>query len=234
MLVVKGLSIAYKKTKVVQDVSFRIERGEVVSIIGSNGAGKSTTMRCLAGLLQPCTGEVLFERMRIDGMLPFRIAQQGLSLIPEGARVFTKLSVEDNLLLGTFAQKPGKDFAELCEGVYEIFPILRERRKLKAETLSGGQRQMLAIGRALMARPKLLLLDEPTQGLAPNLAEELFVFIKRIISLRITLLLVEQMIENALKISDRAYILENGQIVMEGPATEALNSDRVRKAYLGL
>jgi branched-chain amino acid transport system ATP-binding protein len=234
MLRVKDLTIAYSGTPVVRHVSFNISEGEIVSIVGSNGAGKSTLLRCIAGLLKSLSGEVVFMDERIEHEPAFKVAKRGLSLIPEGARVFSKLTVEDNLLLGTFTKKPGQGFNELSGRIYQMFPVLEERRHLRAETLSGGQRQMLAIGRALMSQPKLLILDEPTGGLAPNLAEELFEFIKRISTLSITLLLVEQKIEHALGISDRAYVLNNGEILMEGRAKDVLDSDRVRKAYLGL
>jgi len=234
MLAVNRLSVAYNETAVIRDVSFHVSSGEIVSIVGSNGAGKSTLLRCIAGLLKPSSGEITFLDDRIDRQAAFRVAKKGLCLIPEGARVFSKLSIEDNLLLGTFAKEPGHMFDELSRRVYQMFPVLQGRRLLRAETLSGGQRQMLAIGRALMSQPKLLLLDEPTAGLAPNLAEELFDFIKQIPAIGITLLLVEQKIEHALQISDRAYVLGNGEIVMEGKAKDVMDSDVVRRAYLGL
>jgi len=234
MLAVNNLMVAYNQATVIRGISVTIWPGEIVSVVGSNGAGKSTLLRCIAGLLRPSSGEIVFLSERIDGWPAFKIARKGLSLVPEGARVFSKLSVEDNLLLGTFTKDPGHMFEELSEKVYDMFPILRERRLLRAETLSGGQRQMLAIGRALMSQPRLLLLDEPTAGLAPNLAEELFEFIRKICTIGITLLLVEQRIEHALEISDRAYVVENGEVVMEGRARELINSDMVRKAYLGL
>jgi len=234
MLDVKYLTIAYSRIPVIRDVSFKVSKGQIVSIVGSNGAGKSTLLRCIAGLLRPASGEIIFLEERIDHQPAYRVAKKGLSLIPEGARVFSKLSIEDNLLLGTFPREPGQMFGELSERVYNMFPILKERRHLKAETLSGGQRQMLAIGRALMSQPKLLVLDEPTAGLAPNLSEEIFDFIRKIKSLEITILLVEQKIEHALQISDYAYVLENGEVIMAGQAEEVMNSDMVRKAYLGL
>lgn len=234
MLRVKDVTIGYSGIPVVRHVSFNISKGEIVSIVGSNGAGKSTLLRCIAGLLKSLTGEIIFMDERIDHEPAFKVAKRGLSLIPEGARVFSKLTVEDNLLLGTFTKKPGQGFDELSRKVYKIFPILEERRRLRAETLSGGERQMLAIGRALMSQPKLLILDEPTGGLAPNLSAELFEFIKKIGTLSITLLLVEQKIEHALRISDRAYVIDNGEIIMEGRGEVVMESDRVRKAYLGL
>jgi branched-chain amino acid transport system ATP-binding protein len=234
MLEVNNLTVAYNKILVVRNVSFKVSKGQIVSIVGSNGAGKSTLLRCIAGLLKPSAGEIIFLNERINHQPAYRVAKRGLSLIPEGARVFSKLSTEDNLLLGTFPKEPGQMFEELSERVYNMFPVLRERRHLKAETLSGGQRQMLAIGRALMSQPKLLVLDEPTAGLAPNLSEEIFDFIRRIKSLEITILLVEQKIEHALQISDYAYVLENGEIIMAGGAEDLMNSDMVRRVYLGM
>jgi branched-chain amino acid transport system ATP-binding protein len=234
MLEVNNLTIAYNNIPVVRNVFFNVSKGQIVSIVGSNGAGKSTLLHSIAGLLKPYSGEIIFLGERIDNQPAFKVAKKGLSLIPEGARVFSKLTIEDNLLLGTFPKEPGQMFEELSQKIYNMFPILEERRYLKAETLSGGQRQMLAIGRALMSQPKLLILDEPTAGLAPNLSEEIFDFIKKIKNLEITILLVEQKIEHALQISDRAYVLENGKIIMEGRAKNVMNSDMVRKAYLGL
>ena len=228
------ITIAYKRIPVVRDVSFKVSKGEIISFIGSNGAGKSTLLRCITGLLKPSLGEIFFLDERIDNQPAYEIARKGLCLIPEGARVFEKLSVEDNLLLGTFAKKPREKFDELSQMVYQMFPILEERKDLNAETLSGGERHMLAIGRALMSQPKLLMLDEPTAGLAPKLAEHLFEFIQKIRELGITLLLVEQQVEHVLQISDRAYVLENGEVILEGPARDVMDSDMVRKAYLGL
>lgn len=228
------ITIAYKRIPVVRDVSFKVSKGEIISFIGSNGAGKSTLLRCITGLLKPSLGEIFFLDERIDNQPAYEIARKGLCLIPEGARVFAKLSVEDNLLLGTFAKKPREKFDELSQMVYQMFPILEERKDLNAETLSGGERHMLAIGRALMSQPKLLMLDEPTAGLAPKLAEHLFEFIQKIRELGITLLLVEQQVEHVLQISDRAYVLENGEVILEGPARDVMDSDMVRKAYLGL
>ena len=228
------ITIAYKRIPVVRDVSFKVSKGEIISFIGSNGAGKSTLLRCITGLLKPSLGEIFFLDERIDNQPAYEIARKGLCLIPEGARVFAKLSVEDNLLLGTFAKKPREKFDELSQMVYQMFPILEERKDLNAETLSGGERHMLAIGRALMSQPKLLMLDEPTAGLAPKLADHLFEFIQKIRELGITLLLVEQQVEHVLQISDRAYVLENGEVILEGPARDVMDSDMVRKAYLGL
>ena len=234
MLTIKGITIAYKNVPVVRDVSFRVSEGEIVAMVGSNGAGKSTLLRCIAGLMSPYEGEIVFLGERIENQPAYNIAKKGLCLIPEGSRVFSKLSIEDNLRMATFAKKPGYMPKEVVETVYTLFPVLSERRKLYAETLSGGERQMLAVGRALMSQPKLLMLDEPTSGLAPILADQVFGFIKEIKNLGVTILLVEQQVEHALEISERAYVLENGEVVMEGPASNVAASDMVRKAYLGL
>jgi branched-chain amino acid transport system ATP-binding protein len=234
MLKVSKIEIAYKKAPVVRDVSFEVLEGEVVAIVGSNGAGKSTLLRSIAGLKEISEGEIKFLDEKIANTPAHKVAQKGLCLIPEGARVFSKLTIEDNLMLGTFAKTPGYKMAELSQNVYEMFPVLKNRKHLNAETLSGGERQMLAIGRAMMSQPKLLMMDEPTAGLSPILAEEVFVFIKKLREMGLTILLVEQQVEHALETADRAYVLENGEILMEGLARDVVSSDIVRKAYLGL
>jgi branched-chain amino acid transport system ATP-binding protein len=234
MLKVRKIEIAYKKAPVLRDVSFEVLEGEVVAIVGSNGAGKSTLLRSIAGLKEISKGEIKFLDEKIANTPAYKVAQKGLCLIPEGARVFSKLTIEDNLMLGTFAKTPGYKMAELSQSVYEMFPVLKNRKHLNAETLSGGERQMLAIGRAMMSQPKLLMMDEPTAGLSPILAEEVFVFIKKLREMGLTILLVEQQVEHALETADRAYVLENGEILMEGLAREVVSSDIVRKAYLGL
>ena len=234
MLEVNKIVIAYKKVPVVRDVSFGVSEGEIVAIVGSNGAGKSTLLRCIAGLMTASQGEIVFLGEKVENQPAYKVAQRGLCLIPEGARVFAKLSIEDNLRMGTFAKRPGYMMEELSETVYNMFPALEKRKHLNGETLSGGERQMLAIGRAMMSQPKLLMMDEPTAGLSPILAEEVFAFIKKIRHLGLTILLVEQQVEHALDTADRAYVLENGEIVMQGPAKDVMASDMVRKAYLGL
>lgn len=234
MLEINNLDIAYKKVSVVRGVSFDVKNGEIVSILGSNGAGKSTILRCIAGSIHPLKGEILFMGETVQGLPAFKVARKGLCLIPEGSKIFSKLSVEDNLLMGTFAKKPGYMKEETSDKVYEMFPILHNRKKQIANTLSGGERQMLAIGRALMAQPKVLMLDEPTAGLSPILSQQVFKFINKIKNLGLTILLVEQQVENTLKVSDRSYVLENGEIVMSGKGEELLGSEKIRKAYLGL
>lgn len=234
MLKIDKIVIVYKKMPVIRDVSFEVSEGEIVAIVGSNGAGKSTLLRSISGLKEVSKGKIFFLDERIDNEPAYRVAQKGLCLIPEGARVFSKLSIEDNLLLGTFARSPGHRAEELSQSVYEMFPALKERKHLNAETLSGGERQMLAIGRAMMSQPKLLMMDEPTAGLSPILADEVFVFIEKLKELGLTILLVEQQVEHALRTADRAYVLENGGISMEGLAKDVMASDMVRKAYLGL
>lgn len=234
MLKVTNISVSYKKTPVVREVSLEVSEGQIVSILGSNGAGKSTILKCISGLIHPVEGNIVFLGEKIHSKLAYQVAQRGLCLIPEGSRVFSKLSIEDNLRMGTFAKKPGYMMNDLSRKVYDMFPVLYERRNLKAETLSGGERQMLAIGRALMSQPKLLMLDEPTAGLAPKLAQEVFRFIVHIKGMGLTILLVEQQVEQTLEISDFGYVLENGRVVAKGEATILLHSDKVREAYLGL
>ncbi len=235
MLRVEKISIPYRRVPVVRRVSFAVNGGQIVSIVGSNGAGKSTILRCVAGLIQPSDGRIEFAGEFIRRDLAHRIAKRGLCLVPEGARVFSKLSVQDNLRMGTFATKrPGYVAKDVSEMIYKMFPILLERRQARAETLSGGERQMLAIGRALMSQPKLLMLDEPTAGLSPKLAEEVFELITEIRRLGIAILMVEQQVEYSLEIADHAYVLENGEIVMEGKGTELLGSEMIKQAYLGL
>lgn len=235
MLRAEKVSIAYRKVPVVRDISFTVNGGQIVSIVGSNGAGKSTILRCAAGLIHPSDGRIEFAGELIHRELAHRIAKRGLCLVPEGARVFSKLSVEDNLRMGTFAtDEPGHIDKDVLEMIYKMFPVLVERRRVRAETLSGGERQMLAIGRALMSQPRLLMLDEPTAGLSPKLAEEVFELITEIRQLEIAILMVEQQVEYSLEIADHAYVLENGEIVMQGKGSELLGSEMIKEAYLGL
>jgi len=234
MLEAIDIDVTYRRVPVIRHVFFQVRKGEIVAIVGSNGAGKSTLLRAVAGLKRVSKGEIRFLGESIEKEPAYKVARRGLCLIPEGAKVFSKLSIQDNLLLGTFARKAGCEQKKLSQSVFEMFPILGERRHLNAETLSGGERQMLAIGRAMMSQPSLLLMDEPTAGLSPLLAEQVFDFITELRNRGLTILLVEQQVEHALRTADRAYVLENGEILMEGPAAEVMASDKVRKAYLGL
>lgn len=232
MLQVQGIHVFYGAIQALRDVSLTVERGEIVSIIGSNGAGKSTLMRTLSGILKPRQGEVIFEGKPIHDLSPNQIVRLGISQSPEGRKIFTNMSVLENLQLGATIRKDGEIQADL-EKALDRFPRLRERIKQNAGTLSGGEQQMLAIGRALMSRPKLLLLDEPSMGLAPNLVSEIFDIILDVKAAGVTVLVVEQNANKALSIADRAYVLETGSLVLSGTGQELLASSKVKEAYLG-
>ncbi|HSB81817.1 MAG TPA: ABC transporter ATP-binding protein [Candidatus Methylomirabilis sp.] len=234
MLEIKGLSVGYKGLMAVQDVSFRVERGEVVSLIGSNGAGKSTILRTIAGLLRPQKGEILLDKEPIHVIPPYEIVRKKIAMVPEGRQLFGRLSVLDNLLLGAYALNSAQETKESLEGVVSLFPVLRERQDQRAETLSGGEQQQLAIARGLMSRPSLLMLDEPSLGIMPKLVSEIFKTIHEISQKGVTVFLVEQNVFEALNISSRAYVLQTGRIVLEGKGADLLQSDLVRKAYLGM
>ena len=232
MLDVKDINVYYGAIHAVRNVSLEVNAGEIVSIIGANGAGKSTILKTLVGLLRSKTGEISFEGQNISHMSPAAIVRQGIALVPEGRRVFPRLSVEDNLLLGAYARKDG-EVSQDIQRIYEMFPRLAERRKQNAGTLSGGEQQMLATGRGMMSRPKLLLLDEPSMGLAPVLVHQIFETILDINEQGTTILLVEQNAHMALSIADRGYVLETGEVVLAGQAEELIDNDEVRCAYLG-
>ncbi len=234
MLEVKGVSVGYKDLVAVQDVSFTVKRGEVVSLIGSNGAGKSTILRTIAGLLRPRRGEILLDNEPIHVVPPYDIVKKKIAMIPEGRQLFGRLSVWDNLLLGAYALDSRQETEESLETVLRLFPLLGERRGQRAETLSGGEQQQLAIARGLMSRPSLLMLDEPSLGIMPKLVSEIFRTIHEISQKGVTVFLVEQNVYEALSISDRAYVLQTGRIVLEGKGDALLRSDLVRKAYLGM
>lgn len=234
MLEVKGVSVGYKDLLAVQDVSFTVKRGEVVSLIGSNGAGKSTILRTIAGLLRPRRGEILLDNEPIHVIPPYDIVKKKIAMVPEGRQLFGRLSVWDNLLLGAYALDSSQKIEESLENVLRLFPVLGERKGQRAETLSGGEQQQLAIARGLMSRPSLLMLDEPSLGIMPKLLSEIFKTIHEISQKGVTVFLVEQNVFEALSISDRAYVLQTGRIVLEGKGQELLKSDLVRKAYLGM
>ncbi|HYW85487.1 MAG TPA: ABC transporter ATP-binding protein [Spirochaetia bacterium] len=234
MLDIKGLSVGYKGVRAVQDVSLTVRRGEVVSLIGSNGAGKSTILRTIAGLLRPWKGTILLDNEPIHVVPPYDIVKRRIALVPEGRQLFGRLSVWDNLLLGAYALPSDKDVAESLENILQLFPWIGERRKQRAETLSGGEQQQVAIARGLMSRPSLLMLDEPSLGIMPKLVAEIFERIHDIRQKGITVFLVEQNVYEALSISDRAYVLQTGRIILEGKGEELLESDLVRQAYLGM
>jgi branched-chain amino acid transport system ATP-binding protein len=234
MLEVKEVSVGYRDLLAVQDVSFTVKRGEVVSLIGSNGAGKSTILRTIAGLLRPRRGEILLDNEPIHVVPPYDIVKKKIAMVPEGRQLFGRLSVWDNLLLGAYALDSRQETEESLETVLRLFPLLGERRGQRAETLSGGEQQQLAIARGLMSRPSLLMLDEPSLGIMPKLLSEIFRTIHEISQKGVTVFLVEQNVYEALSISDRAYVLQTGRIVLEGKGDELLRSDLVRKAYLGM
>jgi branched-chain amino acid transport system ATP-binding protein len=234
VLSVNNISVGYKGLLAVQDVSFKINEGEIVSLIGSNGAGKTTIVKSISGLLHPQKGEMVFKNIAIHQAPPYEIVKTGISMIPEGRRLFGRLSVLDNLLMGAYGVKSKVEIEKSLQTVFELFPILKERQGQRSQTFSGGEQQQLAIARGLMSQPSLLVLDEPSLGLSPKLVSDIFRIIKEINSRGITILLVEQNVYEALEISHRAYVLQTGRIVMEGQSQELLKSDLVRQAYLGM
>jgi len=234
MLEIKNLNVYYGGIHAIKDISISVEEGEIVSLIGANGAGKTTTLQAISGLLKPRSGEITFLGNNLITTEAHDILKLGLSQVPEGRRIFSGLTVRENLQMGAFAVKDTKEnLAADRKAVYDRFPRLRERKKQMGGTLSGGEQQMLAIGRALMSRPKMLLLDEPSMGLAPILVKEIFEIIKEVNKSGVTILLVEQNAKMALSISNRAYVLETGRIVMSGKSSELLENELVKKAYLG-
>jgi len=232
MLTVENLSVRYGMIQAVRDVSFQVNQGEIVSLIGANGAGKTTILRTISGLIRPSEGNITFEGRTIEKEAPQKIVASGLSQVPEGRHVFPGLTVQENLEMGAFLRKDS-GVKEDYEQVFAKFPVLKERKNQDAATLSGGEQQMLVMGRALMSKPKLLLLDEPSMGLAPIFIREIFSIIQEIKQQGTTVLLIEQNANMALSIADRGYVLETGKIVLEGTGTELLSSESVKKAYLG-
>ena len=233
MLEVKNLSVSYGAIEAVKDISFTVNDGEIVYLIGANGAGKTTTLHTITGLVPAKSGSVMYNGVDLLKTHNNKIVTLGMAHIPEGRHVFTRMSVEENLEMGAFSLKDQSDLKKDLDMVYGLFPRLKERRNQKAGTLSGGEQQMLAMGRALMSHPKTILMDEPSMGLSPKLVKEIFSIIRKLHEQGITILLVEQNAKMALSIADRAYVLETGRITMEGDAKELLNNEQVRKAYLG-
>lgn len=233
MLEVKNLSVSYGAIEAVKDISFTVNDGEIVSLIGANGAGKTTTLHTITGLVPAKSGSVMYNGVDLLKTHNNKIVTLGMAHIPEGRHVFTRMGVEENLEMGAFSLKGQSDIKKDLDMVYGLFPRLKERRNQKAGTLSGGEQQMLAMGRALMSHPKTILMDEPSMGLSPKLVKEIFSIIRKLHEQGITILLVEQNAKMALSIADRAYVLETGRITMEGDAKELLNNEQVRKAYLG-
>ena len=233
MLKVDNLEVAYGNIKAIKGISLEVNQGEIVTLIGSNGAGKSTTLRAISGILKPRSGSITFNGERIDGVEGHEVVAKGICQSPEGRRIFPKMSVDENLDLGAFLRNDKAAIAADRERVLDLFPRLRERIDQKAGTMSGGEQQMLAVGRALMRSPKLLLLDEPSMGLAPVLVDMIFETIEKINKQGTTILLVEQNALAALNVADRAYVLESGSIKMSGKAKDLISNDEVTKAYLG-
>ena len=233
MLTVENLNVYYGMIHALKDVSFHVDEGEIVALIGANGAGKTTTLQTVSGMLQAKSGSVHFENQDMTKMPSHRIVQLGISHVPEGRRMFANLTVYENLRMGAYTRKDKKEIEESLARVYERFPRLKERTRQLAGTLSGGEQQMLAMGRALMSNPRLLLLDEPSMGLSPLLVSEIFDIIESISKQGVTILLVEQNAKKALSIADRGYVLETGSIVMEDSAQALLNNEDIKKAYLG-
>ncbi len=233
MLKVNNLVVRYGMIEAIKGINFEVDDGEIVTLIGANGAGKTTTMHTISGLLKPYSGSIEMDGKDITKVPPHKIVEMGIAQCPERRRVFASQSVEDNLFLGAYTRKDKEGIAEDLRNVYSLFPILDERKNQLAGTLSGGEQQMLAMGRALMAKPKIMLLDEPSMGLSPLLVREIFDIIRDINSQGVTILLVEQNAKMALGIADRAYVIETGKIVMSGTGAELLNSEDIKKAYLG-
>lgn len=233
MLQIQEIEVYYGAIHAIKKLSLEVEQGTIVTLIGANGAGKTTTLKTISGLLRPKTGAITYKGKDITKVAPEKIVSLGISQVPEGRRVFQEMSVQENLEMGAYLRKDKKGIAEDMEGVFGRFPRLKERRKQMAGTLSGGEQQMLAIGRALMARPELMLMDEPSMGLAPLLVKEIFEIIQDINAKGTTILLVEQNANMALSIANKAYVIETGEIVLQGSAQELLKSEDVKKAYLG-
>ncbi|MDO4285622.1 MAG: ABC transporter ATP-binding protein [Eubacteriales bacterium] len=233
LLTVENLNVYYGVIHALKDVSFQVEQGEIVALIGANGAGKTTTLHTISGLLPAKSGSVQFDNHQIAHTPGYQIVRLGMSHVPEGRRMFSNLTVYENLMMGAYSRKDKKEIADTLEMVYERFPRLKERVRQLAGTLSGGEQQMLAMGRALMAKPKLMLMDEPSMGLSPIFVSEIFDIIQEINKQGVTILLVEQNARKALSIANRAYVLETGRIVGSGQASDLLNDPAIKKAYLG-
>lgn len=234
MLKVENLHVRYGAIHALKGVSLHVDKGEIVCLIGANGAGKSTLVNTVAGILRPAEGEITFGGQRIDRLEPHQIVKRGLALSPEGREVFPALSVAENLRLGAYAVKDKKQIEADFERCYALFPKLKERRQQQAGTLSGGEQQMLAIARALMTAPAFLLLDEPSLGLAPNIVIQIFGLFSEIVRQGVTILLIEQNANLALQVSERAYVMENGKVSLEGPAADVVKDENVRRIYLGI
>lgn len=233
MLEVSNLKVNYGMIQAIKGISFKVVEGEIIALIGANGAGKTTTLHTVSGLLKAREGSILFNGKELTKTQPHKIVEMGMAHVPEGRRIFQQLTVYENLILGAYTRSDKKEIAENLEMIYKRFPRLEERKKQIAGTLSGGEQQMLAMGRALMSNPKIVLMDEPSMGLSPLLVSEIFDIIQSINKSGTTVFLVEQNAKKALSIANRAYVLETGKIVLEGDAKELMNNDQIKKAYLG-
>ena len=234
MLEVSNLNVFYGKSQALRDVSLKVNEGEIVALVGTNGAGKTTLLNTISGLIRPASGSVEFLGKRIDRLAPHAVVRLGICQIPEGRKLFTDMTVSENLDMGAYSSEAWKRREETLDQVYQIFPVLRERRGQLTRKLSGGEGQMVAIGRGLMSNPRLCMFDEPSYGLAPKLFSEVLEVIKRLREQGITIFLVEQSVRQTLELADRAYVLENGRIVLEGKAKDLLQNEQVTTAYLGL
>jgi len=234
VLELDGVTAGYRKLQILHELSLTVGDGELVAVVGANGAGKTTALRTISGLLRPTAGTVRYDGQRIDGKRPYEVVRRGMVQVSEARDLFGPLTVEDNLRLGAWTQRKSGGVGAELDRVYGLFPALAERRRQQAQTMSGGQQQMLAIGRALMARPRFLMLDEPSTGLSPKLTWEVLDTVATIRDSGVAVLLVEQNAAQALAIADRAYVLESGSVVLQGKGTELAGDDRVKKAYLGL
>jgi branched-chain amino acid transport system ATP-binding protein len=234
MLEVSKINTFYGKAQALWDVSFKLKKKEIVAFVGANGAGKTTLINTISGILRPVSGSIKFLSKRIDGLAPHAIVEKGISHIPEGRRLFPEMSVRENLEMGAYLPRVWKQKEETLEHVYELFPILQERGGQLARTLSGGEQQMLAMGRGLMSRPKLCIVDEPSNGLAPLMVKEIFEIIQGLRKQGIAILLIEQNVRQTLEIADRAYVLENGRVTLSGEGKKLLKRKLIKKAYLGL
>ena len=233
LLELRELDVAYGGIRAVRGLNLRVNQGELVALIGANGAGKSTTLRAVCGLVPHAAGEIIYEGVSIAGTPSYRLVRRGLVMVPEGRGIFGQLTIEENLAMGAYSRRDGEAVRRDTEHVLQLFPRLKERLKQSAGTLSGGEQQMLAMGRAMISRPRLLLLDEPSMGLAPLMVERIFEVIRSIAKEGVTILLIEQNARLALELSDRGYVMESGRMILDGPSPRLLNDPKVRAAYLG-
>jgi len=234
MLKVNSISVSYGKLQAIRDIRIEVAENDFVAVIGSNGAGKTTLLRAISGLTKILSGSIEFKGERLDGLLPRRICEMGIIQVPEGRKIFPFMKVRENLQLGAYLPRPRKLIQDSLSQVYQLFPVLKERQNQLAKNLSGGEQQMVAIGRGLMSRPLLMILDEPTLGLSPKLAAEMLMSLKQLKERGITILLVSQEVVQSLRLSHRAYVLENGRVVLEGTGNELSQNEHIRKAYLGM